>query len=553
MNYDVFNILNKNHTIENDISFEYWIYNIESIIVSGKKYYKIYLFNRLFNDDKLELITFEHNGKKIDVSSFAEISKYSNMNIVGCNIETKVDDVDCSFRVVREIINNKINDKRKCVISYSLPNVPTEIDYLKEKDFNYRQNSIVFPQVSNKFWQCYCGRIHSLDSEACLCGACKKNIEKIIKFDFEENHLLDYQNKDIDFDMSKSFEDNINDYITSFNVKYGIDGNRLKERLDIEYQKKHYNSKKEKIDLRRRKQAKYIKIGIVSFAVLSLIIICLLTFAHNYYMYFKYKFLTFDQREKYMGFYSIDVFDSKNQADNAFKNHLNNLYSEGKYDEVLRVLYYDYQYSSMVDKSILSYTFLDDELENIYTDSKYEDAVMSLENKDDLPHIINVFNELGDYKDSISKLNDAKWYYIQSTSDSPNSETYRFLCDLIDINYPNAEKVFDEIYKLKAEIIINEGASSVKYNEYTYITVKISGGKPGEKAKVKAKIIFPNGQIDYDKNSYIDQYSGNKEWSFYFENGCMTGPQFSGATLEILAIDELTGNIIGSNSIRVTK
>ena len=55
MNVKIFQVLEVSQ-IKNDPSLPYWIYHIESVQVCGKKFFKVYLFNKEFDDKKLNLI-----------------------------------------------------------------------------------------------------------------------------------------------------------------------------------------------------------------------------------------------------------------------------------------------------------------------------------------------------------------------------------------------------------------------------------------------------------------------------------------------------------------
>lgn len=55
MNVKIFQVLEVSQ-IKNDPSLPYWIYHIESVQVCGKKFFKVYLFNKEFDDKKLNFI-----------------------------------------------------------------------------------------------------------------------------------------------------------------------------------------------------------------------------------------------------------------------------------------------------------------------------------------------------------------------------------------------------------------------------------------------------------------------------------------------------------------
>ena len=61
--------------IKNDINLPVWIYKVENIKVNEKRYLKIYLMNRLFNNAEVKQITFKHHDKECTANKFSVVSE----------------------------------------------------------------------------------------------------------------------------------------------------------------------------------------------------------------------------------------------------------------------------------------------------------------------------------------------------------------------------------------------------------------------------------------------------------------------------------------------
>ena len=240
MNVKIFQVLEESQ-IKNDPSLPYWIYHIESVQVCGKKFFKVYLFNKEFDDKKLNFITFEHLGKKYQFANFNVVSEFKDQNIVGVAFETNIDDFNMDIRIVREAVDGRECTPSQVLDSYIRSIEPAEKSYLISKVPQYAKHHDIYPQITKNYWQCSCGRIHSNNVVNCSCGLTINDINEILNFDFEESHILDYLNKPIDYDLNKSFEQNIDDYKLQFKTSFGINPEKLIERINLEAEEDKYN------------------------------------------------------------------------------------------------------------------------------------------------------------------------------------------------------------------------------------------------------------------------------------------------------------------------
>lgn len=287
MNVKIFQVLEESQ-IKNDPSLPYWIYHIESVQVCGKKFFKVYLFNKEFDDKKLNFITFEHLDKEYQFANFDVVSEFKDQNIVGVAFETTIDDFNMDIRIVREIVEGIEYGSSQLLDNYIRSIEPVEKSYLISKMAQYAKHHEIYPQIKKTYWQCSCGRIHSNNTINCYCGLTINDINDILNFDFEENHIQDYLNKPIGYDLNKSFEQNIDDYKLQFKTSFGINPEKLIERINLGAEEEKYNElyeerNKQLIEEKIRKQKLEEKAKIAAkkrkkkFTIISLLVcICVL-------------------------------------------------------------------------------------------------------------------------------------------------------------------------------------------------------------------------------------------------------------------------------------
>lgn len=369
MNAKVLDQLNINK-IENDVALLYWIYNVEIVNVSNRRFCKIYLFNRENNKKALNSITFNCGGREYTVNSFDVVSAFNNAGIIGCYFELENDTISSPLVIVSEKIDNTIINSSGIKYIYQKSEFPKEDSYLREKFPSYSKNHLVFPFVNDGIWQCSCGRINEISNKECTCGQKQEQILSIINFNYEENRLNDYIASGINYDLTKSFEDNINIFKENYNKKYGYDADKLDAHIDAELEKNKYDRLvNEKIQLEKKKKKK--RNIIISIVILIVIAIgSLFIFAPDYAKYAKCTF-TSNLREKVICFSETPVLDSEKKANEAFKKYITQLYDSNDYEKVIDEYGYLDKYVTTYSMLGVDYKFGDSELKEMFLDAYY--------------------------------------------------------------------------------------------------------------------------------------------------------------------------------------
>lgn len=183
MNSKIYDIL-ANNSLKNDISYPFWVYQLETIEVSSRRFIKIYLFDRTISNRRLEKLTVKVGNYVSEVTSFNEVSEFHDSQILGCFIELPEGCADSPFEILDEKVNGLIIASSGQMTGYDRSYFPLEDDYLMTKKEGYRINHVVYPQIKEKYWQCSCGRIHSMNETSCHCSQTLQESIDILHFDF---------------------------------------------------------------------------------------------------------------------------------------------------------------------------------------------------------------------------------------------------------------------------------------------------------------------------------------------------------------------------------
>ncbi|MBR4444845.1 MAG: hypothetical protein IKS37_03000 [Solobacterium sp.] len=265
--------------ITNDLSLPYWIYQIENIVVTARRFLKVYLLNRTGDGSQINRITFQHAGKDYVISDFRRVSKYDDPNYMGCVIEVDLEDTAEDLMIVQEIVGGKIFDgKQKACTFHMDPAESPRTSYLKKK-----HSLLVYPQIQEDYWLCGCGRIHAAEDTVCACRRTKHEMQNILDFDYDTVAVEDYLKVPMTLDPEISFDDNMNRYTAAFTQKYPhIPLEKLLVQLDTVSMQKRYEQEKQDAERRRieaeeaaeRKAARKKKIRKI--AVIAAVVIALL-------------------------------------------------------------------------------------------------------------------------------------------------------------------------------------------------------------------------------------------------------------------------------------
>jgi len=147
----------------------------------------------------------------------------------------------------------------------------------------------------------------------------------------------------------------------------------------------------------------------------------------------------------------------------------------------------------------------------LYNDGRLEEAI------EELSKCLEVEN-------ATSKLNDSKFGYVLTHQDYKNEKTYEYLQDLIAIDYSDAQRIYQELYRWSIFSVSFSSSSESLQNmtvmngyDPIYIHFTIAGGPPNSSTGLYAMIQYPDGsEKRHDLPSrYAD---GSSNW-IGWENG----------------------------------
>ncbi len=190
----------------------------------------------------------------------------------------------------------------------------------------------------------------------------------------------------------------------------------------------------------------------------------------------------------------LDYQDSKKKAEDCRKkaSYLDGIenYKNGEYDEALSIF-----------RKLGNYLDTEEWLKK----TQYANAIEYC-NNGKYVNAVDVFDKLGDYEDSINKANEARYAYVKSHELNSNRTTYSYLQELIANNYLDSQSIYDELYRWEATVIVNNSKTD-ETSDYTslskydtiYVHVKLSGGAPNERVKLKYTYAWPGSKSETDE------------------------------------------------------
>lgn len=131
----------------------------------------------------------------------------------------------------------------------------------------------------------------------------------------------------------------------------------------------------------------------------------------------------------------------------------------------------------------------------------YQFGCESLE-ENSFEQAIEAFTTCGDYEKAPEKLKEAKLGYVKANLDPKNETSCKYIRELVAEKYAGAQKVYEELFAWKVEIIsfnndiYSETPSLTTLNKYTYMCVhfRISGGDGGS-TDIRTTITMPGGGV----------------------------------------------------------
>lgn len=167
---------------------------------------------------------------------------------------------------------------------------------------------------------------------------------------------------------------------------------------------------------------------------------------------------------------------------------------------------------------------------------------------------ISHLNKCTGYQNADRKLLEAKYGYAQANMVRTNTTTQSYLKTLIAENYPGAQRLYNELYAWKVEIIAyNNSPYNSTVNQSTIskygpmcIHFKVTGGEPGTTINLVGNLTAPNGQ---NGNVYFNSCSDGDTLYAMFE---YYQPAYGATGTMSLKIYDSEGNLMTSGSVRVT-
>ena len=167
---------------------------------------------------------------------------------------------------------------------------------------------------------------------------------------------------------------------------------------------------------------------------------------------------------------------------------------------------------------------------------------------------INQLGKCKGYSNADKKIMDAKYGYVQANFSRDNKTTQNYLKELIAAKYNGAQKLYDELYAWKVEIIAfnntpynHTSQNTVSKYQGMYCHFKVTGGEPGKTINLKVKVTAPNGQSG---TIHFNSCSDGSIWStrFSYDN-----PYYGATgTMSVVIYDAATNRKMDSGSVQVT-
>lgn len=191
---------------------------------------------------------------------------------------------------------------------------------------------------------------------------------------------------------------------------------------------------------------------------------------------------------------------------------------------------------------------------------KSYNAAQSLFDEGYYSQAVLVFDELGNYKDSVQKGLDARYQYAYSNQDRKNPTTLEYVEHLIDAGYPNSVALSDEIYKWTGVSYAarREGGIPVLADfgkdDPLYLYLDIQGGQPGEEVEVQYRIDYyasggaklSGAPLESEYKTFPDKLKDGESAYVYWESGVGT-TRYEWITITFYHAEE----VLSSTDVRI--
>lgn len=409
MNKLIFKMMSE-YKESNDIAFPIWIFDVQNVFYEGKRYLKIWVFNRFFDSRVINSMTVEYEGQEYSLSHFSVSSTYDDENILGAVLPIELNQESTIVKIKEENVNGDVYKASYNTIEYKYNNGKAfSFDYIASK-MGLGINPI-YPSIGDNYWQCVCGRIND-KGKGCNCGKTVKDIDEILSIKVKDIKIEEYINKDIEYDPRISFEDNIDRFFKRFEKETGFSKLEIENKIDYEEENKKYQIISEeflKEEFRRqrkeKKKKRVITIVAIAFGVLIIAGILIRVLAADYFVYMGCKDLNHpaDRMDCYMTVENIE--GAKDLKNEAFKEYLIEIYNTGDYQSVIDILTDYDDVIELYDGRLDSSCFVDKDIEEIYCESllmKAEDNYGNIKTLEGLEGYLEGFDP--SYQEQVKKM-----------------------------------------------------------------------------------------------------------------------------------------------------
>lgn len=151
------------------------------------------------------------------------------------------------------------------------------------------------------------------------------------------------------------------------------------------------------------------------------------------------------------------------------------------------------------------------------------------------------------------KINAAKFGYLKIKLDDNDNRAINYMNELMDINYPGIQEIYDEYYEWHVAIVANTSeqdfstdVETVSRKDTVYFHVSLSGGEPDETLQLYYEVTWPDGQSQISdlgpgwKNGSNITARFQYPMPLFGTEGKLTFKLFDKSTQEMLTVDTVT-------------
>ena len=167
--------------------------------------------------------------------------------------------------------------------------------------------------------------------------------------------------------------------------------------------------------------------------------------------------------------------------------------------------------------------------------------------------VYSVAADMAAGEDVQQKINDAKFGYVKKFKGDRTEQVESYMSELMDMNYPGIQVIYDEYYAWNASLVANKSESdystdlsTVSRKDTVYFHATLSGGEPSEKISLYYEVKWPDGHSEiYDLDSTWqagDRLTARFQYSIplFGKEGKLIFTLYEMHTNEVLGSDSVT-------------